>query len=49
MQRAAGRPKDLLAIEELGTLRQDLDRPQDFAPMVSTCLDTTRMKGRVYT
>ncbi len=28
MKRAAGRPKDLLAIEELGALRQELDRPQ---------------------
>lgn len=27
MKRAAGRPKDLLAIEELGALRQELDRP----------------------
>ncbi|CAN5210112.1 hypothetical protein BH23CHL9_BH23CHL9_16260 [soil metagenome] len=26
MKRAAGRPKDLLAIEELGALRQELDR-----------------------
>jgi len=28
MKRAVGRPKDLLAIEELGALRQELDRPQ---------------------
>ena len=28
MKRAAGRPKDLLAIEELGALRQELDRRQ---------------------
>ena len=28
MKRAAGRPKDLLAIEELGALRHELDRPQ---------------------
>lgn len=28
MKRAAGRPKDLLAIEELGALRQELDRPR---------------------
>ena len=27
MKRAAGRPKDLLAIEELGALREELDRP----------------------
>jgi hypothetical protein len=26
MKRAAGRPKDLLAIEELGALRDELDR-----------------------
>ena len=26
MKRAAGRPKDLLAIEELGALREELDR-----------------------
>lgn len=26
MKRAAGRPKDLLAVEELGALRQELDR-----------------------
>jgi len=28
MKRAAGRPKDLLATEELGALRQELDRPR---------------------
>jgi hypothetical protein len=27
MKRAAGRPKDLLAIEHLGALREELDRP----------------------
>jgi len=26
MKRAAGRPKDLLALEELGALREELDR-----------------------
>ena len=26
MKRAAGRPKDLLALEELGALRDELDR-----------------------
>lgn len=26
MKRAAGRPKDLLAVEELGALREELDR-----------------------
>lgn len=29
MKRAAGRPKDLLAVEELGALRDELDRPRD--------------------
>lgn len=28
VKRAAGRPKDLLAVEELGALRQELDRPR---------------------
>ncbi len=28
MKRAAGRPKDLLAVEELGALREELDRPR---------------------
>jgi len=27
MKRAAGRPKDLIAVEELGALRDELDRP----------------------
>ena len=26
MKRAAGRPKDLLAVEELGALREELDK-----------------------
>jgi hypothetical protein len=29
MKRAAGRPKDLVAVEELGALRDELDRRRD--------------------
>jgi hypothetical protein len=29
MKRAAGRPKDLLAIEHLGALREEVDRRDD--------------------